>query len=66
MEVDRRNLSIDVPKYDEFSAGAKDGSDETSDSKLDDEDLNDVERDVQDIVIRLKMFLKSSSSSIHL
>jgi hypothetical protein len=45
--------SIDVPKYNELCAGAKDGSDESSASKLDDEDRNDVERDVQDTVIQL-------------
>ena len=45
--------SIDVTKYNEFCAGAEDGSDESSASKLDDEDRNDVERDVQDIVIQL-------------
>ena len=44
--------SIDVSKYNELCAGAEDGSDESSASKLDDEDRNDVERDVQDIVIQ--------------
>jgi hypothetical protein len=45
--------SIDVSKYNEFCAGAEDGSDESSfASKQDDEDRNDVERDVQDIVIQ--------------
>jgi hypothetical protein len=43
--------SIGNPKYNEFCAGTKDGSDDSSASKLDYEDLNDVERDVQDIVI---------------
>jgi hypothetical protein len=45
--------SIDVPKYNELCAEAEDGSDEYSASKLDDEDRNDVERDVQDIVIQI-------------
>jgi hypothetical protein len=45
--------SIDVSKYNELCAGAEDGSDESSASKLDDEDRNDVERDVQDIVIQI-------------
>ena len=34
--------SIDVTKYNEFCAGAEDGSDESSASKLDDEDGNEV------------------------
>ena len=45
--------SIYVTKYNEFCAGAEDGSDESSASKLDDEDGNYVERDVQYIVIQL-------------
>jgi hypothetical protein len=45
--------SIDFPKYNEFCAGAEDGRDESSASKLDDEDPNDVEHDVQDIVKQL-------------
>jgi hypothetical protein len=38
--------SIDVSKCNELCAGAEDGSDESAASKLDDEDRNDVERDV--------------------
>jgi hypothetical protein len=34
--------SIDYSKYNEFCAGAEDGSDESSSSKIDDEDSNDV------------------------
>jgi hypothetical protein len=45
--------SKDVSKYSELCAGSEDGSDESSASKLDDEERNDVERDVQDIVIQL-------------
>jgi hypothetical protein len=45
--------SIDAPKYEEFCAGAEDGSDESSASNVDDKDRNDVERDVQDIVIQI-------------
>jgi hypothetical protein len=45
--------SIDVPKYNEFCAGAEDGRDEYFASKLDDEDRNGVERDLQDIMIQL-------------
>jgi hypothetical protein len=58
--------SINVTKYNEFCAGAEDGSDESSSSKVDDEDRNDVERNVKYIVIQLKMVLKSLSSSLHL
>jgi hypothetical protein len=45
--------SIDVPKYNEFCAGAEDGSYESSASKLDDEYRNEVERDVQDTEVQL-------------
>ena len=45
--------SIDVTKYNEFCAGAEDGSDESSASKLDDKYRNDVEREVQEFVIQL-------------
>jgi hypothetical protein len=48
-----RLASMDVSKYNELCAGAKDASDESSASKLDDEDHNDVERDVQDSVIQV-------------
>jgi hypothetical protein len=44
--------SIDVSKYNEFCAGAEDRRDESSASKIDEEDRNDFERDVQDIVIQ--------------
>jgi hypothetical protein len=44
--------SIDGSKYKELCAGAEDASGESSASKIDDEDRDDVERDVQDIVIK--------------
>jgi hypothetical protein len=62
----RRSSIDDVPKYNEFRTGAEDGSDESSASKLDDEDRNDVERDVQGIVIQLQIIFKSLSSCLHL
>jgi hypothetical protein len=57
--------SIYFTKYNEFCAGAEDGSYESSALKLDDEDRNVVEREVQDIRIQLQIILKSLSSSLH-
>jgi hypothetical protein len=54
------------PNTTNFGAGAEDGSDEHYASKIDDEDRNDVERDVQDVVMQLQMILKTLSSSLHL